>query len=229
MKKILLIDDQPEIGVLMKAVLSRSGYEVIIALNGNEGIQQAQLSQPDLILLDIMLPDISGFDVCRQLTQIQATSFIPVIMMTGRVTAQDLNRGFEEGAYDYLKKPVDRTELLARIKAALRFKEAREQMVESGKMQMFNATIVTTNHKIKQPLTLINLTMSAIKRLLKADTVDRDSVLKKVEIIEKGVMDIKDILNALNKIEKPELESYVQDIKMVQSDEEKTGENSTTE
>lgn len=218
MKKILLIDDQPEIGVLMKAVLTRSGYQVLIAENGQSGIDTARVEKPDLILLDIMMPGLNGFEVCRILSSTPATATIPIIIMTGRISSSDLNQGFEEGAFDYLKKPVDRTELLARIKAALRFRDAREQQVESEKIEMFNATIVTTNHKIKQPLTLINLTMSAIKRLLKAEQVDRESVLKKVELIEKGVMEIKDILNALNRIEKPELENYVQDIKMIQSE-----------
>src|ERR1700734_3660653 len=105
--KILIIEDQPEVLRMMAFVLTRAGCEVQTAQNGKEGMQLAQQREMDLILLDIDLPDINGFEVCRCLKEDPRVSGIPVIFVTGRFCEESRRRGLPLGAADYIDKPFD--------------------------------------------------------------------------------------------------------------------------
>jgi DNA-binding response OmpR family regulator len=122
--RILLVDDEPLITDSLSYSLQREGYEVKSARDGLSAIQAIQDFQPDLIVLDLMLPDISGLEVCRRL---RATSTTPVIMLTARGEEIDRVLGLEVGADDYLAKPFSFRELLARIRAILRRVELDRQ------------------------------------------------------------------------------------------------------
>ncbi len=124
MTRILLVDDEPLITDSLSYSLQREGYEVKSARDGLSAIQAIQDFQPDLIVLDLMLPDISGLEVCRRL---RATSTTPVIMLTARGEEIDRVLGLEVGADDYLAKPFSFRELLARIRAILRRVELDRQ------------------------------------------------------------------------------------------------------
>ncbi|MDP3150260.1 MAG: response regulator, partial [Ignavibacteria bacterium] len=166
MKKILIIDDQAENVFYLQDRLQKEGFEVISANSGRTGIEAALTQSPDLILLDIMMPEISGLEVCRFLTRDARTSRIPIILVTAKTSAEDMREGLQAGAVDYIKKPINKIEMLARINSALKVKESQELFLEVEKMKTFTATVVTANHKIKQPLTLIKLSLTAIKREL---------------------------------------------------------------
>ena len=118
--KILIVDDEASIRELLQLNLQRAGYEVLEAADGQQAIQLAGEQQPDLILLDIMLPGIDGFEVCRTLKSDAVLARIPVIMLTARDEEIDKVLGLELGADDYAVKPFSTRELLARIKAVLR-------------------------------------------------------------------------------------------------------------
>jgi DNA-binding response OmpR family regulator len=120
-KKILVVDDEEGIIKILRAYLERDGYQVLSAADGQEALQVARRHQPDLIVLDLMLPKISGWDVCRTLRQ---ESQVPVIMATARDDVTDKIVGLELGADDYITKPFDPKELLARIRAVLRRKSS---------------------------------------------------------------------------------------------------------
>ena len=171
MKKILVIDDLPENVFLLQDRLEREGYEVIKAYEGRTGIEKAKSEAPDLILLDVMMPEMTGFEVCKILVENPATSRIPIILVTAKIDAEDTKEGLEAGAFDYIKKPFNRIELLARINSALKLSEAQRKLLEIEQKNTFMATVVTTNHKIKQPLTLLSLSTAAIKRELKSNTM----------------------------------------------------------
>lgn len=117
MKKILVVDDEPAIQDLVEMVLTREGYQVSVAPDGQRALALIRSFQPDLILLDLMLPDISGHEVCKK---INAQYQIPIIMLTAKNDIVDKVLGLEFGADDYITKPFDNRELLARIKALLR-------------------------------------------------------------------------------------------------------------
>ena len=223
MKKILVIDDLPENVFMLKDRLEHEGYEVLTAYNGKSGIEKAQNEVPDLILLDVMMPDINGFEVCKTLVSDSRTSDIPIILVTAKTDAEDIKEGLESGAYDYIKKPINKIELLARVKSELKLSDANKLLVEIEKRNTFFATVVTANHKIKQPLTLINLSSAAIKRELKKDEISKDTVLEKIKYIDLAITEITAVLDQLNKIKDPVLSNYTKTVKMIKVEEEPTG------
>ena len=223
MKKILVIDDLPENVFILQDRLVQEGYEVITAYDGNGGIEKAYSELPDLILLDVMMPDISGFEVCKILVHDERTKHIPIILVTARAGAEDTKEGLEAGAFDYIKKPFNRVELMARVKSALKLSDANQQVLQIEKRTTYVATIITANHKIKQPLTLLSLSSAAIKKELEKDEISKESILNRVKYIDAAIKDINDVLNKLNSITNPELSDYAKDVKMIRVEGEEEG------
>lgn len=118
--KILIVDDELDTLLPLKRALEMEDFNVIEAQDGVEALEKVRAEIPDLVLLDLMLPKINGFEVCQQLKQDEATSAIPIIMLTAKGETSDKVEGIEIGADDYVTKPFDLAELKARIKAVLR-------------------------------------------------------------------------------------------------------------
>jgi DNA-binding response OmpR family regulator len=116
---VLVADDDDDIRDLVAFRLDRAGYEVLRAGDGQEALDLAREHHPDLAVLDVMMPKLTGYDVTRELRADAATSRIPVILLTARVQEADVARGFEAGADDYVKKPFSPQELKARVQAIL--------------------------------------------------------------------------------------------------------------
>lgn len=131
--KILVVDDEETNVKLMEAMLLPRGYEIVKAFNGQEGLEKVEAESPDLILLDVMMPVMNGFDVCRKLKNDAETRLIPIVIMTALGDIEDRVKGIEAGADDFLTKPVNRDELLARIQTSLRLKETVESKVDELK------------------------------------------------------------------------------------------------
>ena len=220
MKRILVIDDLPENVFMLQDRLEHEGYEVITAYDGKGGIEKAQTELPDLILLDVMMPGINGIEVCKTLVNDKKTSDIPIILVTAKTGAEDTKEGLDAGAYDYIKKPFNKIELFARVKSALKLSEANKLLLLTEKRSTFFATVVTANHKIKQPLTLLSLSSAAIKRELTKDEISKDVLISKLKYIDAAVMEITDVLDRLNSIREPVLSDYTGDIKMIKIDDE---------
>lgn len=120
--KILVVDDDAVARNIVKDILFSEGYEVIEAKNGKEAIRKVVVSKPDLILLDLVMPELDGFDVCRKLREDMENLAIPIIIFSSKAEKDDILKGLEVGANDYIVKPVEPFELKARIKAHLRLK-----------------------------------------------------------------------------------------------------------
>ena len=225
MKKVLVIDDLPENVFMLQDRLEHEGFEVLTAYDGYTGIDKAKNELPDLILLDVMMPDITGLEVCKILVNESKTKDIPIILVTAKSGAEDTKEGLEAGAFDYIKKPFNRIELLARVKSALKLSEAHKLLLESEKRDTYIATVVTANHKIKQPLTLLSLSSAAIKRELSKEEISKDGILKRVKYIDIAVKEITDVLNQLNAIKDPILSEYTSNIKMIKVEEGSDEEN----
>ena len=118
--KILIVDDELDTLLALKRALELEDFNVIEAQDGIEALEKVKAEIPDLVLLDLMLPRLNGFEVCQQLKQVEATSSIPIIMLTAKSESSDKVEGIEIGADDYVTKPFDLEELKARIKAVLR-------------------------------------------------------------------------------------------------------------
>ena len=115
--KILIVDDEASILDIVEAYLSTKGYQVFRALSGNEALTKVDVVQPDLIVLDLMLPGLSGLEVCKK---IRDSSTVPIIMLTAKTAEKDILEGLSLGADDYITKPFSPKELVARVETVLR-------------------------------------------------------------------------------------------------------------
>ena len=134
MATILIIDDTPTNLGVMVGHLEAQGYRVLIAQDGEEGLQRAELTHPDVILLDAMMPGPSGFEVCRRLKSRSSTREIPVIFMTSLTETRDKVRGFAAGAVDYVTKPLQADEVIARVETHLKLHAAQTQLEEQNSL-----------------------------------------------------------------------------------------------
>ncbi|MGH7385956.1 MAG: response regulator [Candidatus Rokuibacteriota bacterium] len=138
--RVLVVEDEPDVAEMIRYNLGKEGYEVRLAGNGTEALRQVKEARPDVILLDIMVPHLNGWEICRRLKQDRDTVAIPVIMVTGRVEEGDKVLGFEMGADDYVTKPFSPRELLARVRAVSRRGHlgdpATAQVLRAGDLQV---------------------------------------------------------------------------------------------
>lgn len=180
MKKILVCDDEISILNMIKIFLTKEGYEVITANCGREALSLISSKSPDLIILDVMLPDINGFDILKTIS----TKYkIPVIMLTAKSDTVDKILGLEFGADDYVTKPFDMRELSARIKALLRRMEDVQNY--SSNIFSYNGLEIDFNEKIvKKGNQIINLTPKEFE-LLKIFTLSKGGVLTREELLNK--------------------------------------------
>lgn len=152
--RILLIEDDSNLTELVRYNLERDGFEISHAADGNEGMMMAMEVPPDLILLDWMLPGLSGIEICRRLRRKEETANVPIIMLTARSEEADRIRGLETGADDYVTKPFSPRELIARIHAVLR----RVRPALSGKALSYaGITLDTSSHKVQRGGRLLHL------------------------------------------------------------------------
>ncbi|CAI8022334.1 Phosphate regulon transcriptional regulatory protein PhoB, partial [Geodia barretti] len=152
-KYILVIEDDPDIVELLRYNLERESYRVTSAATGAEGWAQLERERPDLLILDLMLPEISGFDLCRRLRRDSEYQSLPVIMLTARSEEADVIAGIELGADDYITKPFSPRELVARVGAVLRRTGRTEQPAPSpdeGALQFGDLVIDPTSHEVRR-------------------------------------------------------------------------------
>lgn len=154
-RTILVVEDETPISDMLKFNLQKSGYKVLTAYDGRSGLEIAQTKKPDLILLDVMLPKMDGFEVCRK---IRETDNVPILMLTAREEEIDKVFGLESGADDYITKPFSVRELMARIRANLR-RQAGETSGEEGVINIDTIEINNNLYEVKKDGNLIDLTL----------------------------------------------------------------------
>ena len=118
-KKILVVDDEPNILKLISFILKNNGYEVMEASNGSECLEMVREEKPDLIVLDVMMPKIDGFEVAKKIKSNSATRGIPILMLSSKAQFEDKMKGIDSGAMDYVTKPFDKQELLEKVMECL--------------------------------------------------------------------------------------------------------------
>ena len=181
---LLIVDDTPDNVKVLRAFLHSAGFDVLIAEDGDEGIQVVEYAMPDLILLDIMMPNMNGFDVCRHLKSQQKTKDIPIIFMTALTEMVDKLKGFELGAADYITKPFHQQEVLARVKAHITLRKQQQQLQKRNlELDAFAHTVA---HDLKNPLGAIaNLCDLFLEKYPVNTPIDAKGI-KNIEFIEKG-------------------------------------------
>ena len=178
---ILVVDDEQSIVDILSFNLKREGYKVIEAYDGEEGYIKAISEKPDLILLDVMLPKMDGFDVCKKIREISA---VPIIMLTARDEEIDKVLGLELGADDYMTKPFGVRELMARVKANLR-RLAQPAKEESSDKMIFGALVIDNEkYEVSKAGQIIELTVREFE-LLKFLAAQPDKIFTRENLLEK--------------------------------------------
>ena len=178
-QKILIIEDEEKIVKIVQAYLEREGYHVITAYNGREGLEKAMHEGPDLIILDLMLPEISGWDVCRILRR---DAGVPIIMLTARGEDADKIIGLELGADDYVTKPFNPKELVSRARAVLR--RVNNKVGEPPLIMAGDLTIDSTKHLVSRDNQIIALTPIEFE-LLELMARNPGRVYSRMQILDK--------------------------------------------
>ena len=175
-KKILVVDDLKTNRKIIEHILQKSGYQTISASSGFECTQVATSRHPDLILLDIMMPDIDGINVCKRLRKDSRTCSTPIIFVTSATDDNTLSRAFDAGGNDYIRKPVNRIELVKRVEAAFVQETLANKNKEEEKLRSVLSMSGTICHEINQPLQYI----SGISQLLLMDLEKGSKAYEKV-------------------------------------------------
>lgn len=177
---VLVIDDEKDLIELVRYNLEREGFDVLAATDGKAGLNLATQQQPDVVVLDVMMPGMDGLEVCRQLRADSRTQRLPVIMLTAKVAETDRIVGLEMGADDYVTKPFSPRELVARVKAILRRAASQEQsqIIRQGKL-----LIDLTRHEVSYDATPVALTATEF-RILHFLVARPGRVLSRDEIID---------------------------------------------
>jgi putative two-component system response regulator len=140
--RVLIVDDEPPVAEMLARVIARNGYEVDIAEDGPKALVAIANRAPDVILLDLMLPGLNGFDICHRLKRELRTRLIPVVMITGAADRENRIRGLASGADDFLAKPVDQQELLVRLRSLVRMKRYTDDLDSAASMLMSLAVLI---------------------------------------------------------------------------------------
>ena len=194
-------------------------FEVLVAFSGQQAIETASREQLDIVLLDVMMPGISGFEVCRRIKEIKGDVFLPIIMVTAREDLESKIEGFESGADDYLAKPFDHQELEARVKSMLRIKSlqdelrrSRQRLVEAERLAAIGEVAASVNHEINNPLCAIMLNAQLIADEAESDP---DGVRRRAAKIEENVERIQKITRRIQDLKESGTTDYVSGDKML--------------
>jgi signal transduction histidine kinase len=204
---LLIIDDNPTNLEVIVDYLEDSGFEIIVARNGEMGLKRAQVWKPQMILLDVMMPGIDGFETCQRLKADESTKDIPVIFMTALDSTEDKLKGFQVGGVDYVTKPIQHEEVLARISTHLRIRDltvrlnakieeltqTRQELVQSEKMASLGRLVAGFAHELNTPIGVAVGTASVLRKksdfineLLEQEEVDEEELISALETIDEA-------------------------------------------
>ena len=223
--KILIIEDDPTSLRLIEYALKQRGYQVLTTINGLEGIITAQKEEPDLVILDIMLPGIDGFEVCRRLHSGSQTTKIPILIISAKTQKEDVNAGIKAGADDYLLKPASPTEIINRVESLLSKKISGQARVvsfinssEIPGMTMVMVNIAAAIAEQDKQVTLIDAS-SNHKARTNQDTVSSNQP-------NRVILEVDSTNNGLHE---PGFETLPSGVRVLHLDEASDGENGTSE
>jgi CheY-like chemotaxis protein len=201
--KILVVDDQPVNVQLLQRKLEREGIQVTVAYTGSEALESVAKDKPDLILLDVMMPDMDGMEVCQRLQELEETRSIPVIFITARSSKESKLEGLAVGAVDYITKPIDLDETLARVQTQLRFAAINREMFdlqrrlqEARRAAAIGAVTQGIAHNLNN---LLGVVLGYLD-LIKSNYNKPESVKKNADHVENAVQRIASIIKQLGSL-----------------------------
>lgn len=188
--KVMIVDDNVDTVELLTKRFRAEGYEIAAAHDGEQALRMVREWPPDLIVLDIMMPKIDGYEVCRRLKDDEATQHIPILMLTAKSKVPEKVKGLDTGADSYLTKPFDYSELAAAVRSLLARKDASIQQAQKEKLAALDHMVDEVSHEVRNPLVTIGGFARRIGRSLAVDDPNRkyiDIILDNVASLEKMV------------------------------------------
>lgn len=210
-KTILIADDLATNRKMLEFLLQKTGYRTIGVNSGYDCLKEARSKKPDLLLLDIMMPDISGIDVCKRLRADAATEMMPVIFVTAATDDLTLSNAFDAGGNDYIRKPVNGIELTKRVQAVFDQEKIIETNREDEKLRGILSMSGTICHELNQPLQYISGACQILLMDLERGSPAYNRVIKMKEQVDR----IGEMTKKLMQINKVEARSYVGDTKIL--------------
>ena len=210
MAKILIIDDDAGIRKFISIKLKRSGHDIVTASDGAEGLLKAGTIEPDLIILDVIMPGLSGYDVLRKINENERLIGIPVMMLTARGQVEDKVKGLEQGAYDYLTKPFEPKELEVRVRALLRLRDLQKKLIKSERLAAVGKIALSIKSEVDKPLERI---ISSTEKILSKDI--SSDMRKKIKLASESSLRIQNILQKLEGLKDTPVKDYLEGIKMI--------------
>lgn len=218
---ILVVDDDPLVAELLKTRLTSFGYDVIVANSAEDGLALDAKMRPDLILLDVVLPEMSGFEACQKFNTMHKDRYVPVLLITSMDALDSKIKGLDSGAYDYMTKPFEAAELLARVRSALRTKglydelqDTRAKLTEAEKLATLGEMVITLRHEINNPLQAIMLSAENLLNDLKEGNVSKEDI----ETVIKSCERITETLRLTTRLKRIRSSQYVGDADMLDLD-----------
>jgi len=218
-KIILIVDDNPVNNKMLQTVLEKNGYRTISAGNGDEGIKTAKQVGPDLILLDIQMPIMNGIEACKILRQDKRTKDIPILFVTADTDDAVLKEAFDSGGTDYVRKPVNRIELFARMESALTHQMITKKLVEDEKLKGVLEMAGAVCHELNQPMQA----GLGYSELLLMDAPREKALYSTVKKIRKQINRMSKITAKLMQITRYESKDYIAGTRIIDIDKASNG------
>lgn len=207
-QKILIAEDDELFLRIISRQLRSVNFEIITARDGLEAIKKAEEFHPDIIISDWMMPKMNGKELCQKVKQHDQLKWTYFIMVTARDKIEDLVMGFESGADDFLPKPCDAQELIARVRTGLRIVALQRENIRLQRIEAINETAITANHEINNPLQTIVTSIELIQK----QNPDLDKHTKEnLDIISNNAMRIRNVMMKLENLIKSESIEYISD------------------
>ena len=198
-EKILIVDDTADTVELLRKRFRAEGYDTVEAFDGEEALTKVAESLPDLVILDVMMPKLDGFGVCKRLRENPATRHLPVLMLTAKSEIPDKVQGLDIGADDYITKPFDYKELAARVRSLLNKKKASKEMAEKEKSEALDHMVDEVSHEVRNPLVAIGGFARRVLKNMAEDDKNRpylEIILKNVASLERMVTELIELKGA---------------------------------
>lgn len=193
-ERILIVDDEPTMRRLLEHLLSQQGYTLFLAKDGEEAIKLARSESPDLILLDVRMPRMDGFEAARRIREDKSFASVPILFLTAHQDSEDKREGFNVGADDFIVKPFDSDELVARVASHLRRRRGAAAYAEEARVETLSQLMVTLAHYLNNALTV----MSGRNEITKED--DPEAVRRLKASVREGTRKIQMVVQSLEEM-----------------------------
>ncbi len=206
-EKILVVDDDQYIRTILQKKFASQGYTVLVANDGEEGLQAAKIEKPDLIISDWMMPKMDGLEFCRLVKQDEKLRFTYFIILTARDTQDDKVEGIETGADDFVTKPFNDRELLSRVRAGLRINALQKEISQLQHQKAITELAMTLGHEINNPLGIMMLVLQVLQKRGDHETIS--DIRKELRTVAENGNRIADIVKKLSNLGNPQLVPYL--------------------